>query len=473
MKYFLLSLLASASAEDLFCDGEKWKPYANIIESISGLTDESQIANLGLAVKAQFPELTKCRIVSGIVELSNFVLSLILSNGRLSISEVEGNLAETMRIFASKSLFSELFFSENRLSISFFTILRTVSSVLQRTVAGDPHFASTCAVSFRYKSSSISSIHSQYPEWSSPTSVLPIASRIRDLSITRIKCVEESLVSVISITRTIRAVGGSSNFPHLISLIQSMAQQVGIPKLLGSNVPVISALSSLVFPQPSNADLRYIGPISGNRRNQSIAPLFGFDCSENAKKQETCESEKNSFTKECEVARVVGKLGCYSPSPTLNRDLREEFTFLQSINANWYSNLNNGWGELLTRNLNTLAEKIDISTTRTICQDKYLQEIDLSESSDYLIANGLEKLMSVSPHCSVLISASMALVHLGLIRLIHEAQLSPGIQESLVLNDIASILEMEWQTVAGDKLDALLTDKHGLFKIMNAAWRVN
>ena len=76
----------------------------------------------------------------------------------------------------------------------------------------------------------------------------------------------------------------------------------------------------------------------------------------------------------------------------------------------------------------------------------------------------IRNLITVHPDCTVSIAASFALAQDALVRVDSKSN------DQVFKNDLAMLMEMEWQTIAGEKFDFLLFNEIQLFRLMQVTW---
>ena len=314
---------------------------------------------------------------------------------------------------------------------------------------------SGCQNSHRYKASTISSLEANYTDFFSVASFFPIASRIRDISISRARCPEDTLISFMSVSRSILQVDLSTETrKSLFTEIGRSSLQIGLVRLLSVQQPVLDVLESLllIVHNPHVEELVYV---HGRLQRESV--VFGFDCGD---------------TNTCEVANVVTSLKSFNGTD-IDKELRNEFMFIQSINSNWFSYLRNkGWGQRLVEALQSLKgqqERLDYH-----CEVATFVREYISNSSQFsvgeVVAFGMQLLANVDTKCTVAIATAFSLIQDGLIRALLSKHTSEKFKSEVLSLDAGMLMEMAWQTIAGDRLSDLVSSDIPLFELMNTTW---
>ena len=477
---------AVLAVKDYFCESSStYAEFRPVMDQLSNITDPQRIFQLGVAVKEQFPNLVRvdrprfCPVLVFLVELVDMVILLNsndVSTQAINLPFINANLNTTVGLFADPTFVSDLLSrQQGSFALSLMTAIRLVASFLRPRVANNPDFATGCAVSYRYKSSSITAVETQWDNLIRYGQVFPIASRMRDLSISRIRCIEDSIVGIASVARSLKITTSpaADDLTAMYSLIHSlMGQAGGIGKLLGASQPVVDMLFAIVSVGHSLGDIAYIDPIVKNRKShystkqlKSSAPVFGFNC------------DASATTNLCEVSRVVESftVSNFKPKEMPSR-FRSEFNFLQSINANWFTSLlKDAWGYRIVSALVSVRERTQSTPMyRTECTDaefttfvsRYVDDADFraTQQPSELVAMAIRNLITVHPDCTVSIAASFALAQDALVRVDSKSN------DQVFKNDLAMLMEMEWQTIAGEKFDFLLFNEIQLFRLMQVTW---
>lgn len=409
-----------------------------------------QLLQYGLSLRSLQDVVTECPITAVIDEIS-YVIVAIHNDQKLiqSTDSLSKKIVKT-RIFLSdfenfKSVLSE------KAGLVLVRLLGLLSTVVKRAAGSLPAFKSGCTVAHRYKSSAIAAIEKNWDNLAIPNSVFPIASRVRDLSISKTRCLEDSLVSVVSAARSYYQLNGDDLEKMKYLIWQLLVEQISVEKSLGVKQPVFKAIESLVLVLTGALE-RPVALVSESlKKERSKAPVFGFDCESN---------------QHCEVEQVLKAIATVDVG-SVNKSLRREHMFLQSINANWWPELRKGYGFRIASVLADLSERLPKKSPKQICQDKdfvaFVTDVIAGNvRKEAMLAEGLRSVIETDEECTVEIAASFALIQLSL---------TSGTEDGVVGADFASgVMEMVWQTVAGDKLDAVLANSLRLFDIMKLTW---
>jgi hypothetical protein len=390
-----------------------------VLAQISNISDPNMIINYGIALSTQFPDLG-CKIVDSIVEVSVLVRMLVESKTDSVISD---KLTKTRHLFTEDFSF---LYSHSYLTVSLLTAFKALSNILLSKFS---EIKVACSVSFRYKSSTITAIESG--DWNTPNLFFPIGNRIRDILITRDRCIEESLISIISITRSVSLLSPS---PELFDLIQSIiSKKIGFERIFFlRKVPIIDALYGLFvsLSDTPTVAVYYYPPRSISKsvwqqqKSSRRSPLDIFNEIEHV------------------ILRFKNSTGDY-------KNLKNEHLFLQSINANWLPYLAN----------NTHGYRLCDALVQMSSHPSYVNPPSMASSLSGLLTASNE----------IDISTLLAGFNYRLVESV--AHLS-AIRKDVVTEDVSIIMEMEWQTIAGEKLLDLISTSHTLFQYMKAYWKI-
>ena len=427
----------------------------NIWDQLTGvMRDKNMLLQYGLTLGKLIEKTTSKHepALLAVVEVSESIAQLVRNP--------KGGLSDHL---ITATIFSTSDHIKNIVNDFSYQPLLRLLSILSHTLRSSGYKKpSPCSGSHRYKSSSIASLESQWDTvHENPNYFMPVSGAMRDIGISRSRCPEDTLVSTIMITRSLAQLGGTKIVDPLMDHIASTISGLGLHALLGISQPVFDALISL-----SNV-------LHGSRG--------AFESTDSGKPGRVTLSEFDCSNSDCEVERVVKKLESVSPAmQSIDRELRKEFLFLQSVNANWWKPWNDLWGLRITQGLSRISHNIrarDSVGVDAKCDEGYCK-IDNSQFLDILLTNsslvpigeiakfGIELLADIDPRCTVAIATGFTLVQLALTRTARSHSVNPDILAS----DAGMLMEMAWQTIAGDRLNDLLHNEIPLFDLMSLTW---
>lgn len=428
--------------------------------------DANKIVQFAFGLNNQFPTVIESDpFFQSLLELSAFLVDPPLKNEDFEPLR----LKHTIRFLESQNVLESILSNNSGSFSQFLSLLRLVSLHVKTITSYQGIFKTACAVSYRYKSSTLTAIEAQWNLFTQTYALFPISSRIRDISITRDRCVEDSALSILSILRSVKQITapellGNELYTFIANLLR---EKIGAFKLFGIKQPILDLVFATSIVSHSTSALQYAFPATKKRR-VSTSPVFGFDCFNNARR--------------CEVQTVVDSLNRNVSFPLtadkgsdLHHLFRNEFQFLQSVNANWFKPLSTGWGSKLSSALIGLAN----STATPRAGDDRCHENELQTFMEFVIttdenssgkqlAFAISKLMSVPADCSIAISATSFLIMDVLVQM--STKTGTPLPEPFREDDIGELLEIGWQTIAGERFDVLLSSPVPLFSLMKLTW---
>jgi hypothetical protein len=312
-------------------------------------------------------------------------------------------------------------------------IFRFFSKTVRPVLSKRPEFKTGCSVAYRHRSSGIKTLESGFTD----SEIVQIGQYIRDIGISRDRCLEDTLVSWILTVRTLVQLGAELDSDLLTPVVDKI---VGMEsgKVFGISQPLIDALERL------NA-------VVGSGRDQPLVVIHS-----TGSRVKYFDSEKQNVLQTLLSQETV----------FIEKKFRKEWMFFQSVNANWWEWLREDrWGFRLTRALADLSIKHRQSNCLNSCcytpklktfLSRYLED-SATVSEGRVLSEGIELLATVDPRCSILIAVSFGLVLDALVRT------SPS-------SDGGLLLETMWQTIAGEKFTSLVSSEIPLFELMNLTW---
>ena len=444
-----LFLLAFAVDAGKSCGG-----FDNQLNAID-YNDANRIVNFAFSLNEQFPSIVEtCDMFKSLLELSRFLVSL---PGR--IEDVPLLLTHTVQYLGSAGRIESLLSNSSEGKyLQLLSLVRLTSSHVRRLANNKGLFQTSCAVSYRFRSSTLLSLESQWASYLNSTHVFPISSRVRDISITRDRCREDSTLSVLSILRSVKQISRVEELSELYSYLSDSLRSIGILRLFGVKQPLWELVFAVALTPCSQSAkiLRYVSPLK-RKVGSSNSPVFGFDCEREPKKN-------------CEVEAVIS---AFSSSYALGEfKYRKEFQFLQSVNANWLPYLHSGYGKRITASLIELAKGPTVvhSQPSIRCKEDELKSfLDNSYEEKSLgsrLVLSLRTLMTLPTDCSISLSAANAIIMDALV----EVFVRDEFPIEIYREDVGELLEISWQTVAGEKFHDLLSSPVPLFTLMDRTW---
>ena len=428
--------------------------------------DANKIVQFAFGLKEQFPTVIETNpFFQSLFELSVYLVHPPLKGEDL----VPQRLQHTIRFLESPDVLESILSDDRGRFLHFLSLLRLVSLHVKSITSNQGIFKTACAVSYRYKSSTLSAVESQWNLFSQTSALFPIASRVRDISITRDRCVEDSALSILSIIRSVKQLTapellGSELYTFISNLLRD---KIGAFKLFGIKQPILDLVLAISIVSHSTHSLQYAFPATKKRR-VSTSPVFGFDCDNN---EQRCEVQTviDSFTEKVSLPLAEGK------GSDLHHLFRNEFQFLQSVNANWFKPLSIGWGSKLSSALIGLAN----STVAPRAGDNRCHENELKTFMEYVIntddnstgkklAFAISELFTVPGDCSIALSAITFLIMDVLVQI--SSKTDTPLPEPFREDDIGELLEIGWQTIAGERFDVLLSSPVPMFHLMKMTW---
>jgi len=419
-------------------------------------SDISYSLNFGIALKMQFPHLRNaCSDIGFISDVLEYCLGRRTEEER----EITPAAVATPSTTSSSATLNRL---KNFLSMTGFVGIHEKNSLLPiqsslnllRLFWRVARNTGTCsAISYRYKSSTTASMHA----YMDGGNFQPIANRIRDISITRSGCTEETILSLMSIARSWGQIGG--NIRPVLELTDRLTRGEVLEILMGSR-DILVVLQSI--PQYGGAtNVEFSG-----ERITGKAPVFGFDC------HETCLVENIVAEFDRATTVLVASPRSY---------WRKSFMYLQSINSNWLPYLSDKWGRRITESLvglrrRSLSDGASIFTDSR-CVDpefvtfvnEYIANSDSGESTAMALAQGIEMIVKSNSQCSVYIATGMALVFDAFLYMVNQ-NTTPNFVNVFIEYDLSMLMEMQWQTIAGDKFENLVLHELPIFELMLKSW---
>ena len=414
--------------------------YQNVFKQINEIDfrlNHNFNINFNLALKAQFPkvlEIDEIVLLSRIIDIANVPdLSLLESEVML--------MGENPIVWKILLDGKHLQFIKRSTFLSALSFLG--STLFERLGSSHSLLRPSCTPSGRYVSSFLKSWNLQNSEWNDPKMVFPISPRIRDLSITRIKCVEDSLVSILSLLRSFTQVKGTElDMSHSVEM---MMKSISMIKLLGGKWPIIDLLISIdkvamdeLILAPSIAVVRQTH--ASSKWVATAPPIWGFPK----------EGDANPSLVETLIQNL-------RDGRKLNRTER---LFFQSINANWFEIFESKWGLLLTdalsvrRNVSDCLESV-CRPTPSACPS-----VSSSVPVSLRVETGIDILMNAPPDCTVALAAAYVFIHHGFL----------GTKSTILKSDLSTLLELAWQTIAGEDIESVINNEIPLFEIMHQMW---
>ena len=447
--------------------------YASVMAQLNSVdfrTNLEYSLALNSGLKAQFTDLlVQCpdlALLSRVLDLVGGVIQANDAQGVISIMEESGLKNEQMLLGKS--------------SMGVLTSLSLLGTVVRaRLDSNHPLLLPSCSASNRYVSSAQTTWEQQPFAWKDSGSVFPIAARVRDLWISRSRCVEDSTVSLVSLVRSLRQVNLHAS-KHVESLLEIFILQIPPIRLLGGKWPIVDMLVAMhAAGFSTDGDLRLIAPPvrptwhASSKLKHSGAPLFGFDCPDGRVEMLVKTAGATHPPALCEAEAVI-KFFTSHLNPS-GPESRKAHLYLQSINANWFPDMAKGWGYLISKALirevnlevKNLEENLECKGAESFIAfvHEYLAR---PTEPGIAISAGLRAVMEIHPDCTVIISAAFTLIHDAWLRLLSGG--SWEFETSVRTADLAQLLEVAWQSVAGEKLDVLLHHPVGLFALMHAMW---
>jgi hypothetical protein len=416
-----------------------------ILSKLDKVEDMNQLVQIGFGLHGSNPQ---CPIARGIAEVASVILTVHNDSSKISVTFLEYNLNQSSGVLSNPSLWEEGW-------IGFTRLLRVLGSftrpVLSRsTVSG-------CRNSHRYKASAITAFEKQGSLYLDPSAVFPIASRIRDIGISRTRCPEDTFVSVLSVARSMTQLVQKEELRGFLQYIGEQLTHIGIARLLGIQQPVLEMLEALARSRYL-AGTTYVLPFSHNQLHRQII-LTEFDS---------------------EAQTVVSHFKNNLNSTNIDKDFRKDFLFLQSINAGWFEAFRSGWGKKITGNLSALRkrQKVALESDHSRfpsgqeCGSTVVADSCLRASTTFSIGDslryGVELLASVDTRCNVEISSAFVMIQRALMQAL--AGRNDPLSEALFKEDAGMLMEMAWQTIAGDRLSDLIHHEVPIFELMYTTW---
>jgi hypothetical protein len=434
---FILTFLISVGAEEI---------CRQLLLELSEIGDINHIIHHSLGITALVPD---CKPAVALKETSSAIVEFHKNANSISKQVLEAKLHATV------DMFSELnFFGKESHALA--RILRVLGGITRPVLSKTT--PSGCRNAHRYKASTMANLESNSERFSDKYILFPIASRMRDIGISRNRCPEDTLVSKLSIARSIVQLAGLEQTYPLLRKIESELKQFGLVHLLSVSQPVLHILESLLI-------------VVHNPIDQTA-----FLYSENL---HTSHPVRNLKKFENEAAAVVSKLNSAVGSWRIDKDLRREFLFFQSVNTDWFERFREGWGLNLTAALVGLRNRLDRTCPSSDCEDSLFENFSQNYLNNSIqipvgetIGFGIDLLARADPRCTLLISAAFTLVQDGLVRAVTQKKNSNENITKTILNvDAGMLMEMAWQTIAGERLSELLTNKHvPIFELMHLTW---
>ena len=411
--------------------------------------------------------------------------------------------------------------------------MRKAAGILRPVLGRREDVSFGCAVVHRHMSSTRATIEEFPGELSRLNVLLPVGEKLRDLAISGKRCGVESAVSLLGLARGVMQVlkGIDERFTNdsemkrkvlgpILGLVKDLIGGINPIRLVAMSSPLMDILYSFVEITESR---NFSSPsvILSPRDGTSKALIFGFDCGPEdlkflksvisitrRKDEKECKvlsptdydtkfgdslSELKAFklSKKCEAATVIESLIHLIDTdewPDLSRKYSNEWLYLQSINSNWHEHLVKGWGEATAAVLSILEEKAKKSnlkpkrnpahcnTQETLdftnwVSSTYLknENVKLIEAAEFL-TKAVSFLISVNPDCSVELAIAYAVSIEIFADLLSRETVNESFKHKVAAQDLSSVIETIWQTIAGEKLYDVISNKLPLFRVMQRYW---
>ena len=385
---------------------------------------------------------------------------------------------------------------------------RKLATTLRAVIAMRPDVVYNCALAHRHVAATRVLVEKFPGELEMSDRLIPFGERLRDLGISRKLCGVETAATIAALTRSfVQIAAGHLNcdqsrvdvehFRALLDVIDSYKVGENSLRLHAMISPLFDVLQSLsgvlTRSKWESAPRSIIKPkeliLQGH--------IPGFACEQRPEVSESCEEEDDDRgpVDRCEIAEVVTAFEGLTDVKKVD-NLRRPWLFLQSINANWHDKLReSGWGFKVSHALENLSKKAreaDMKPRRNPkhCRDKetsefldwvdnvYLKKTDLetAEASE-AFARALRGVANVNPDCSVALSVAYMTAMDVISSVMSKPVCYPEIGQISLFSqatrdDLATVTEIVWQTIAGEKLSDLLAHRGGLFQLMRRYWAI-
>ncbi|KAF4684372.1 hypothetical protein FOZ60_007923 [Perkinsus olseni] len=405
-----------------------------------------------------------------------------------------------------------------------FELLAAVSARLRPHLGSRQDVIFECAVVHRHRAVATvaAEVHVGELRFSVPSyvgsSLLPLGATLRDLTISSRHCPPETATAIVSTARGWLQLGGSEEgVLGFLEVAEGWVARENPFRLLAMSSPYFEYVHAVLVALHQQALLpaRLLPPRPGaaKRGPSTVDRSMGFDCGGVVEarriQNEFLEAMVGNSTpswpqspggRGCEIASVIALLA-HLPADgvaSVDRTHLASWHYLQSVNSQWWRPLKSGWGLLLANALADLHARAlqagleprrlpkHCKSSPAVARLRDLSAAYLSTeppAGDEGISSSLPEAMSlvgsVSPDCSVAVATALqlALNHYVaiLVRLGHPLK-APNATHPLAtqaLNeDVSGLVEVIWQTVAGEKLAEVLSNELPLFELMRLQWRM-
>ena len=171
----------------------------------------------------------------------------------------------------------------------------------------------------------------------------------------------------------------------------------------------------------------------------------------------------------CEILRIIERLDNFTEFDQIDKKLKKEFLFIQSINSNWVPTLARGHGIRLIQALSQLGKRFRQGRVLRTCHHgdnlefiDYLnnfQKLKENRNIDEILYFAISNLISISSKCPIYTAAAYSLFIY-----------STRVADRTGLVSVNELIEFEFQTIAGEKLSALLAYDVDIFGLMEIHW---
>ncbi|KAF4677082.1 hypothetical protein FOL47_003533 [Perkinsus chesapeaki] len=344
------------------------------------------------------------------------------------------------------------------------------------------------------------------------SSLIPLGYTFRDLTISSRHCPPETATAIVSAARGWLQLGGPGvGVAKFLEVAEGWLARENPFRLLSMSSPYFEFVhAALVADHPQASPLaRMLQPRPGTAKRGHGAgqKVMGFECGGVAESRriqiEFLEAMVRNVPptwsqtgRGCEVASVISKLASLPPQevPQVDRTHLSSWYFLQSVNSQWWRPLKSGWGLLLSHTFAQLhgeSLRLGFKPRRLPKHCKgspainRLQQLSAASLAGDLLEdyNSLPEAMSlvasIHPDCSVAIATALQLalncyVHrlLEYGRPLKAANATHPLAAEVLTEDASGVVEVIWQTIAGEKLADILSNELPLFELMRLQWKM-
>ncbi|KAF4669029.1 hypothetical protein FOZ61_005165 [Perkinsus olseni] len=388
-----------------------------------------------------------------------------------------------------------------------FELLAAVSARLRPHLGSRKDVIFECAVVHRHRAVATVAAEVHVGELRFPvpryvgSSLLPLGATLRDLTISSRHCPPETATAIVSTARGWLQLGGSEEgVLGFLEVAEGWVVRENPFRLLAMSSPyfeyVHAALVALRQQPLLPARLLPPRPGAAKRGSSTVDRSMGFDCGgvvearqiqnkflEDMVGNSVPSWSQSTGSRGCEIASVISLL---AHLPTDG-----------SVNSQWWRPLKSGWGLLLANALADLHARAQqagleprqlpkhcksspaVARLRDLSAAYLSTELPAGGESISSLPEAMSLVGSVSPDCSVAVATALQLAlnhYVSILARLGHPLKAPNATHPLATqalnDDVSGLVEVIWQTVAGEKLAEVLSNELPLFELMRLQWRM-